>query len=486
MSIKRQFGNGVAWMTAGGWIEQALNFIVFILLARLLGAEAFGLMAMASVFVILSEVLVRDSLSEFLIATENPSKGHYNAAFWQLATVGCILTTAILFASDWIAQFYGQAAVKTMLMVLTPTILMVALEGVPVVILRRDLRFEILAIRAVSGVVVGGGVGLFMALNGYGVWSLVAQRLVLIITNFVIVWAAVPWRPSTKYTKTEFREVLRFGTSVLALRAADLTRTQVPTVIISAYLGPTVLGLFSIAWRMIELASFLIVTPLRMVSQPAFAAMERAGDNASELLLDISRLSGLVAFPAFFGLSILSLPFLTLLFGDHWIDAAPILAIIAFVGIYLTIEKVNEAFCLAAGRANGLAAVAWIEVLLAIALVWGAAPWGIEGMSVAFLLSFLVLWPVRFWIVARIADVSIARLLTTHIKPFLCALVMAFCVKAMLGILPEFGALGTIVVAFLAGLAVYAVLTTIFMRDRVMALLLFLQSNRKSKKGPVV
>lgn len=486
MSIKRQFGNGVAWMTAGGWIEQALNFIVFILLARLLGAEAFGMMAMASVFVVLSEVLVRDSLSEFLIAKESPTKGHFNAAFWQLATVGCLLTAAILLASDWIARFYGQETVKTMLMVLSPTVLLVALEGVPVVILRRDLNFAILAIRAVSGVVLGGIVGLYMALNGYGVWSLVAQRLVLIITNFVIVWVTVPWRPSTKYSKSEFRDVLRFGTSVLALRAADLTRTQVPTVIISAYLGPTVLGLFSIAWRMIELASFLIVTPLRMVSQPAFAAMARAGDDEAGLLLEISRLSGLIAFPAFFGLSILSLPFLTLLFGDHWIDAAPILAIISVVGIYLTIEKVNEAFCLAAGRAGGLAMVGWAEVILAIALVWGAAAWGIQGMSVAFVLSFVLFWPARFWIVSNLAQIPMVGLIAPHIKPCLCALVMAVCVKGVMGGLPEMRPLVTILIAAGLGLLIYAALTMVFMRDRAMTLLSILKRNGNSSDNSAI
>ena len=72
MSITRQFSKGVAWMAAGNWLEQAINFVVFVVLARLLVAEAFGLLAMATAFVILSEFLVRETLSEFLIAIPPP------------------------------------------------------------------------------------------------------------------------------------------------------------------------------------------------------------------------------------------------------------------------------------------------------------------------------------------------------------------------------------------------------------------------------
>ncbi|MBV1904044.1 MAG: oligosaccharide flippase family protein, partial [Marinosulfonomonas sp.] len=264
-------------MAAGNWIEQAINFGVFVLLARILGAEAFGLLAMAAAFVLLSEFLVRDSLSDFLISFENPTPAHYNATFWMLVALGGLLSAGLWLGAGPIAAFYGQPQVAGLVIGLSPTVLMIALTAVPVAILRRELRFRALSLRAILGVSIGGIVATYMALNGYGVWALVGQRLTQVLINIVMAWSAVSWRPGLRTTTGHCREVFRYGGAVLGLRAAELASIQVPSVIIGATLGPVALGLFSMAWRLVEIASFLIVTPLRMAAQPAFAAMRRSG-----------------------------------------------------------------------------------------------------------------------------------------------------------------------------------------------------------------
>ena len=83
MSTEVRFGRSVAWMAVGSWVEQGCNILFFVLLARILGAEAFGLVAMATAFVIFAESLVRESVSEYLIAARTPAPGHFSAAFWM-------------------------------------------------------------------------------------------------------------------------------------------------------------------------------------------------------------------------------------------------------------------------------------------------------------------------------------------------------------------------------------------------------------------
>ena len=115
-------------------------------------------------------------------------------------------------------------------------------------------------------------------------------------------------------------------------------------------------GLFSVSWRLVETLSFLIVTPLRQASQSAFAALTRQGGGAGALLLDIARLTGVVALPFFVGLSILSGPMILLVFGPDWLGAAPVLAVMAAMGVYLCLNRVQMAFCLAAGQAGAISA----------------------------------------------------------------------------------------------------------------------------------
>jgi len=147
-------------MAAGAWIEQAFNFVVFVILARLLGAETIGLAAMAVSFLVLAASLVRETFTEYLIAHKDPTPDDFNAVFWCLIALGLALAALMNLLAVPIAGFYGEPEVASFLRALSPVVLMIALTAVPVAILRRDMRFNILSIRAIAGVVIGGIVGI--------------------------------------------------------------------------------------------------------------------------------------------------------------------------------------------------------------------------------------------------------------------------------------------------------------------------------------
>ena len=483
MSVERQFGSGVAWMAAGNWIEQAINFAVFVALARILGAESLGLMGMAAAFVLMSEALVRESFSDFLIAADAPDAGQLNATFWMLAGFGTALTGLLLAFAGPIARLYGQPEVEALVRVLSLTVLMIALTAVPVALLRRALRFKVLSLRAVAGVLAGGLTGVGMALAGYGVWSLVAQRVVQVLVNIVLAWVVVGWRPGLEFRRADVVRVWSFGGRVLGLRAAELSATQLPAVLIGSVLGPVALGFFQLAWRIVEIGSFLIVTPLRLASQPAFAALRRSGAEPARLLMRISRLSGLVAIPAFVGLSVLAQPVVVLVFGPSWRGAAPVLAVLAMLGAYFCIEKIHQAFCLAAGRATATSVLGWVEVMLAVALAWLLRGWGVAGMAAGVVLAFYLLWPLRVHVVSRIAGLSLAQIMQTHILPLAGALLMALAVRGALMVLPQMRPMFNVISGTLAGLITFGLFAAIFMPDRLAILKTLLQRTRGADKA---
>ncbi|MGB5869471.1 MAG: oligosaccharide flippase family protein, partial [Albidovulum sp.] len=421
MSVSRQFSHGVAWMAIGNWVEQAVNFAVFVTLARLLGAKDYGLLAMAMVFIVLCESLVRESLSEYLISAHDPAPEDFNATFWLLAGLGVMLAVVLALVSGIAARAYGEPEVQRLILALSPSVIIVALNAVPVAILRRALSFRILSLRAIAGVVLGGVVGIGMALNGYGVWSFVGQWLTLISTNAVMAWTAVDWRPGFKTSRAHLGRAASFGGKVLGLRAGELAATQTPLLVIGATLGPVATGLFSVSWRLVETLSFLIVTPLRQASQSAFAALQRQGGGAGLLLVDIARLTGLVAMPFFAGLAVLAGPIITLVFGEEWLRAAPVLSVMAAMGAYLCISRVQISFCLAAGRAGAISVLAWLIVGLAALFIWIASGWGIEAVAAAVVVAHVLLWPFYLVIVARIAGMPVWPFISCHILPLIGA-----------------------------------------------------------------
>ena len=347
------------------------------------------------------------------------------------------------------------------------TVLLIAFTAVPVAILRREFNFRVLSLRAIAGVVVGGAVGIGMALTGWGVWSFVGQWIAMISTNVVMAWTAVEWRPGLATTRGHFRRAGGFGAQVLGLRMAELAVVQMPTVLIGATLGPLATGLYSVSWRLIETLTFLISTPLRMVSQPAFAAVRREGGRAGDLLLDIARLTGVVAFPFFIGLAVVAEPVLRLFFGEEWLGAAPVLSVMAFLGVYFSIAMVQQSFCLAAGKAGEITLLTWANVALGAALMLFAARWGLVAITAAFVAAHYLLWVFRYRLVARIGEMPALPLVTCNVMPALATAAMAGAVIVAHRLLAGGPLILDVALSILTGIVVFALITLVFMRDRL-------------------
>lgn len=467
MSGSRRFLGGAVWMAAGNWVEQAVNFAVFVVLARLLGTEAFGILAMASVIIVLSEFLVRETFAEGLISAPTVTAADRDAAFWLLAGLGVALTAIIAISAAPMAALYDAPRVRGLILALSPTVLLIALTAVPVAILRRDLNFRVLSVRAALGVVAGGVVGIGLALYGFSLWALAGQRLVQVAVNVVLAWASVRWRPGLTASRADFARVARFGGQVAGLRAAELSATQFPLLMLGLALGPAATGLYSLAWRITEMISFLVVVPLRMVAQPAFAAIAREGGQTGRLLADISAFLGLVAFPLFAGLAAVSSPAILGLFGPEWRPAAPVLAVLCVAGAYFSIEKIQQALCLAAGRAGALTRIAWGNALLIAAFSFAAAPFGILPVAAAVVAGYLIPWPLRFRLAASVAGAPVAALLRPHLAPLICALAMAAAVTALLWSLPSLRGAAALGAGIPAGAVIFGALALAFMPDRL-------------------
>ena len=206
---RQKVGASIAWMAMGNWVEQAFNVLIFVILARLLGVEAFGLIAMAAAIVVLCEFLVRETLTEYLVASPNEDQSHSDAVFYSLLTFSVALFLVLWLGASVFASLYQQAIVAPLIQYLAASVILVALGAVPASLLRRHMKFRALAIRAIAGVVCGGAVAIWMALNGYGVWALVAQRLVQVGVNTILAWGAVSWRPALTVKLAAVREIFR-------------------------------------------------------------------------------------------------------------------------------------------------------------------------------------------------------------------------------------------------------------------------------------
>lgn len=424
MSIAIHFTRGIAWMTIGNWSEQALNLLVFVVLVRLLGAESFGILTMAMALILIGEGLVRETISEYIFSAKNTTTEMVDALFWALFLVGGGLTLLLIICAPGIAILYDTPEVRNLLWACAPIIFLTGITAVPVALLKQRMNIRPLAARAFYGVLIGGIVGIGLAFAGAGVWALAAQRIVLTFVNVAMAWYSARWRPGPWRGFAGLVGLGTFARNMLTYRLAEMGNIQLPSVAIGMAIGPVSLGYYAIAWRLVELGSFLIVTPVRTAALPAFSA-KHSGNELGVLFADTLRLIGFIAIPAFVGFAVTASDVLMLFGGEPWLPAAPTVSILAFFGMALCSAKVEETFALALGHSQALAAISTANLILLALFLFMLAPMGLEGMAAAVVLAAIAVIPFRLRLVSRLSGLPLYLFFRQQIGPLVASMVMA-------------------------------------------------------------
>lgn len=393
--MKHQVAAGAAWTAASNWVEQAVALAVYIAIARLIGAEAFGVASMALAFVMICEVLLRDTLTEGLISKDTSARKDEDEVFWSLVAFATLAIAALMVGAPVVANMFAEPEVGPLMRAFAPVCLLIAISGVPTAKLRRNMAFRTLAVRAVAGVVAGGVVGISMAANGFGAWSLVGQRVTLVGVNTVLALSGARWLPGSPPTLSMFNAVRGLGTRVMLLRAMTVAIAQTPAVALGVAMGPKAVAFFSLAARLVEIALFLIATPLKRVVQPAAAAVKRAGGDTKALFLDVTEIAALAAFASFTGLAFVGQALVTLMMGEEWRLSGAIIAPLCVGGAIMALTEVQEGYLIGLDRTSAFLRAIFVEAVVGFLLIGVASLYGPEAVAGAVALRVALILPMR-------------------------------------------------------------------------------------------
>ena len=439
--MKRQFTQNVAWSTVASWLEQIAAALIFLVIAKLIGVESFGVVSMAFAFLFLGEFLVRDTITEGIVAREVIEPGRLEATWVVLLGLAVAIVLILTTIANIAAFVYQEPIVKPLLMAASPTVLMIAAAGVPTALLRRQLAFKALAIRTIAGVAAGGVVGITMAAKGFGAWSLVGQRLTEIGVNSLLAFLAAGWVPKKWPSRSDFAMVKGLGAQVLRLRFITLVILQTPTVMLGYMADPRAVGLFAFAARLSEIVLTVFVKSLQGVGQPAIAALRRSRQSTADFYLDLIELAALSGFVAYTGLALIAFPLVDLLLGPEWHEASRILPFLCLAYAIIALSSIQEAYLLALDRVQPLLWAAWAEAVLGLVLIGLASQFGPVTAAAAVALRALLAFPLRMRAAHAPEAIRPIQFCKMLVAPLLLAAGMAVVVGgwrlAMLGRIPD-------------------------------------------------
>lgn len=379
-TVKESSKSNVLWsfLIQGG--SQIINFIVTVILARLLLPEQFGLIGMIAIFIAISRALIDGGFVSSLIRTKDADNVDYSTVFFVNLASSLILYAVLFFAAPFIAEFYNQAILVNLVRVLGLVLVINALSLVQSTKLNKALQFKTQFKLMVPSLLISAGISIWMAYNNYGVWSLVAKDIIFALVATLQLWWYAGWVPSFIFDKQKFKSHFNFGYKLSLTAIINTVFNNLYLVIIGKYFSATQLGYFTRARSLEQLPSNFFFNAFNRVFYPLLAQIN---DNEKQLKDTYSKLMQIVFFvvtPILVYLGIIATPFFRWLLTEKWLPAVPFFQLLVISGIFYPIHQYNLNICNLKGRSDMVLKLSAFHNFLLLIGAFSAIWFGIYGL----------------------------------------------------------------------------------------------------------
>jgi PST family polysaccharide transporter len=459
---------GTVWALGESLGVALLSFGVFAVLARLLAPEDFGVVALAGVFIVSFNLLIAHSFADCLIQRAEVERAHLDSVFWAMMAMSLALACLVWAGAEALARWLHEPRLAAVMSALALSLPLNALGSVQVAMFRRELRFRAVTLCSVAGRSVGAAVGLALAFLGFGVWSLVGQQLAGVAITVLALAAASPWRPRLRFSLPHLRQLWGFGFYVSTSQVVSGLGEQAVNLLVGALFGSTVLGFFTIAWRMAQLIRSLVSSAVYHVGLSAFARLQEDRALVGRALLKATRLSCLFGFPIGVGMAVLAGPLVAVLFGAKWQASVALVAILALDMVPAFYAMFFSACYRAMNRPGWVLALSLVYVGAGIAAIYLLLPLGIEVVAIAWVAKSVLLLPVQIVLLRRLLRQPLRALIAPPLAPLAASAVMAGAVVALRwGLASAVGDAALVAIAVAGGALVYLAVIALIAPDLI-------------------
>ncbi|HET6910833.1 MAG TPA: lipopolysaccharide biosynthesis protein [Mycobacteriales bacterium] len=436
VSLQVRATKGVLWsliQTAGTRISALATLAV---LAQVLRPADFGVVAYATVFLSFVSIFQEQGLSLAIVQRRDLQREHLDSAFWVGTLVSTGLAAVVVVTAPWLAGPLHEPQLAGVLRALSLSLVITAVGAVPAALLQKSLRIQTLTVVSVIATLTASGLSIGLALNGFGVWALVAQALTASATSTLLLWIVSDYRPAWRVSTRHFRELIGFGVSMLALDVLNFANRRLDDLLVGIVLGPVALGYYSLAYRLLLLLTDLLVGTVSSVAMPVIAEIQEDLSKVRSAFYRATRAVAVVGFPGFLALVVIAQPAVSVLYGSTWTPAVSVIRVLMFIGLlHAVLYQFNPVFN-GMGRPGitvRLTAVNAIGNVIAFVI---AVHWGYVAVAVAYVCRGYLLAPLYLWAGRRTFDLDVTTWLQQWWRALLAAAIAAGATVVPVVLLP--------------------------------------------------
>lgn len=387
-SLKNKTVKGTIWSSLERFSVQGIQFIVMILMARILTPDDYGIVGMLAIFIAISQSLVDSGFSQALIRKQDRSEIDNSTVFYFNIAVGIVMYLMLFFSAPLIADFFIEPLLVPITRAIGLSVVFNSLSVVQRALLTVRLDFKTQAKASLIGAIISGAIGISMAYTGFGVWAIVWQQIsnLAIITTFL--WILSKWKPIWAYSWKSFKELFNFGSKLLASGLLDTIYKNLYLIVIGKFFKASDLGYYTRAHQFTDFASSNITGIFQRVTYPVLSTIQDNDERLSDVYRRILKTSTFIIFPLMMGLAAVAKPMILSFLTKEWLFSAVLIQILCFSQMWYPVHAINLNLLQVKGRSDLFLKLEVIKkiiitIFLCITLPFGLIPmcWGMLANS---------------------------------------------------------------------------------------------------------
>lgn len=331
---------------------QAVQFVVSIIIARLLDPSEYGVMAIMAIFISLATTVIQSGWGAALIQRKNVTETDYSTVFYYSLTFAGVLYTVLFVSANVISEYFNQPLLDTVLKVNSLVLFIGAFNSVQIAYASRLFLFKQLFKSNIIAALLSGFIGIGLAVGGYGVWALVSQQLSYQLFVVLTLLFLVDWKPRLLFSMESVRLTMGFGSKILGANIIDRLYHNLENIIIGKNFSSATLAFFDRGKQFPLILIDNIDGSIQSVMFPAYSKLQDNPGELRETLRKAVRMSSFVSFSAMTILFVIAPQLIRLFLGEKWMDAVPFLQFYCIICMLFPLQTANLQAFNAVGKSS--------------------------------------------------------------------------------------------------------------------------------------
>lgn len=424
-SISNKVASGFLWTSIDKFSSQFVQFIIGIIIARLVSPHEYGVLGILMIFIILSQVFIDSGFGSALIYHNDKKEQDLQTAFTFNFVISLLLYLLLFLLAPIIESFYNLPQLSLYLRVSIIVLLINALLVVPTAILRIDFQFKTLAIANILSTLGSGLAGVLFAMTGYGVWALIIQLLSRPFIMMICIYPFCRWMPKMKFYKSSFRKLMHYGIKIFSASFLTKIVDECTAFFVGKILTPTSLGVYTRANQFAGLPSTSMITIISSVIFPSFSSIKNDEKEFEQMFKKSVAFISAFSIPMFLWVAMISEPLVRILLTDKWIAVVPVMQILCVGRCLYPLANISEQAMNSKGRSDLFLKQQIVKMTIKAVAVICLINYGLIAVAIADAIYTSTQYLVTCYFLKKVSNYRLLQQLRT-IWPFIIGSITSF------------------------------------------------------------